>query len=609
MPVQSPSPAEPARRPGRWRSRRSLAVAGVVVLALVGGLLSWSLQSDQAPQKDAAPFYDAAINLATAPMIHYLGSSAASDSNWDMWVTSGGEQSGTFTAAGQRYGVLTVGGVTYVKPPQSDLELLDTSIPVSELQGRWLAGDSEVTGLLSSSLLTPEVLATELFSGFGHGATFPAVGAPAVQIDGRQALKAVLPDGVVYITASAPYQVLHVDPPPQSGSTSTSVFDGAVDAAYGADAASASALGQASLEPASQAAIDQTYGSLITQTKTLNNAPDIGVHTDYTETGDLNCSDADCTVEATVTTSTTSTQLAALSGGVSAVMTATVTVDGEPGGGCTQTQTLPINGTSTMTCDDPGVAGPVAQVKAQEQEEADAAEQDLSYTINFLADVGIEAMAEVEAQVTEQVGAEQAEQNAADQQAHQGDTSCSTNSFVAGTRVLMADGSTDSIQDVKVGDQVDNSDPYSPLVQQHTVTARHVTETDHDFVHLSVTAPNGQGGTVSVTANHLFYDMTTGAWTEANDLAAGDRLQTPGEVRPPSSRCVLTLLRPRPTTSRSTPSTPISWWRAPRRCWSTTAPPNLPARHRPRQRKRSARPRNSAGRRRNTSPNSPAALP
>lgn len=64
------------------------------------------------------------------------------------------------------------------------------------------------------------------------------------------------------------------------------------------------------------------------------------------------------------------------------------------------------------------------------------------------------------------------------------DTGC--NSFAAGTAVLMADGSQEPIQDVKVGNQVTNADPDSTAPQQHTMTAIHVTDTDTDFTSLSV---------------------------------------------------------------------------------------------------------------------------
>ncbi|MFC0432206.1 RHS repeat-associated core domain-containing protein [Kutzneria buriramensis] len=97
------------------------------------------------------------------------------------------------------------------------------------------------------------------------------------------------------------------------------------------------------------------------------------------------------------------------------------------------------------------------------------------------------------------------------------------NSFAAGTQVLMADGKTEPIQAIKVGDNVANSDPDSPSLQRHVVTAVHVTDTDTDFVSLAV-ATVGGSQTVTVTAHHLFWDDTTHSWTAAVDLRSGDKL-------------------------------------------------------------------------------------
>ncbi|WP_211763331.1 RHS repeat-associated core domain-containing protein [Kutzneria sp. CA-103260] len=107
--------------------------------------------------------------------------------------------------------------------------------------------------------------------------------------------------------------------------------------------------------------------------------------------------------------------------------------------------------------------------------------------------------------------------------------SCATgNSFAAGTPVLMADGSVKPIEDVKVGDTVENADVDSGVRQQHVVTAVHVTDTDTDFVDLAI-GPPGRQKTVTVTAHHLFWDATTHQWVDAADLRIGDQLDTPGD--------------------------------------------------------------------------------
>ena len=101
------------------------------------------------------------------------------------------------------------------------------------------------------------------------------------------------------------------------------------------------------------------------------------------------------------------------------------------------------------------------------------------------------------------------------------------NSFAGPTQVVMADGSTKAIQDIAVGDKVANAEPDSSTVQQHTVTAVHVTYTDRDFDDLTIATQTGSQ-TITVTAAHLIWDVTTQRWTEAGDLRIGDQLDTPG---------------------------------------------------------------------------------
>jgi hypothetical protein len=61
-----------------------------------------------------------------------------------------------------------------------------------------------------------------------------------------------------------------------------------------------------------------------------------------------------------------------------------------------------------------------------------------------------------------------------------------THSFTGSTRVLMADGSTKAIDQVRVGDTIANSVPGVAGVQAHKVTAVIVTHTDHDFVDVGI---------------------------------------------------------------------------------------------------------------------------
>lgn len=79
-----------------------------------------------------------------------------------------------------------------------------------------------------------------------------------------------------------------------------------------------------------------------------------------------------CTVTAIVTnTASTRAPTTVIGGQVTATMTATVSIDGVPAGGCTQVGSLPLNGTGSISCSDPEAgsifneANAIAKAKAR----------------------------------------------------------------------------------------------------------------------------------------------------------------------------------------------------------------------------------------------------
>src|SRR5262249_51240286 len=103
---------------------------------------------------------------------------------------------------------------------------------------------------------------------------------------------------------------------------------------------------------------------------------------------------------------------------------------------------------------------------------------------------------------------------------------CEPNSFTGSTHVLMADGSSKPLSKIKVGDRIANALPGEQpgtTDQAHTVTAVHVTHTDRDYTAVIVPGQSG-ASIVNGTARHLYWDVTTRAWTPANSLRIGDKL-------------------------------------------------------------------------------------
>ena len=101
-------------------------------------------------------------------------------------------------------------------------------------------------------------------------------------------------------------------------------------------------------------------------------------------------------------------------------------------------------------------------------------------------------------------------------------------SFAGNTPVLMADGNSKPINQVKPGDTVKNALPGSsarPHLENHKVTSLHVTKTDRSYVNVTVrTGSDSQ--TIVGTDHHLYWDATARAWTRADQLRVGHALQT-----------------------------------------------------------------------------------
>ncbi|WP_344449830.1 polymorphic toxin-type HINT domain-containing protein, partial [Actinocorallia aurantiaca] len=118
------------------------------------------------------------------------------------------------------------------------------------------------------------------------------------------------------------------------------------------------------------------------------------------------------------------------------------------------------------------------------------------------------------------------------------------NSFLAGTRVLMADGSSKPIERIRVGDLVWSTDPVSGAHSPRPVTRLITDEGVKRLVSLSADPFGRFGPTVTATANHPFWNPGARAWQNAGRLDRGTPLGTPG------GRTTLTDTRARTETTR-----------------------------------------------------------
>ncbi|WP_456095351.1 polymorphic toxin-type HINT domain-containing protein [Parafrankia elaeagni] len=103
---------------------------------------------------------------------------------------------------------------------------------------------------------------------------------------------------------------------------------------------------------------------------------------------------------------------------------------------------------------------------------------------------------------------------------------CVSNSFDGDTPVLLADGTTTPIADIRIGDRVLATNPDTGQTEPHTVTALIIGTGDKDLVDITVDTPTGPA-TLTATAGHPFWDTTDHEWVDAEDLTTSDTLRTP----------------------------------------------------------------------------------
>ena len=107
--------------------------------------------------------------------------------------------------------------------------------------------------------------------------------------------------------------------------------------------------------------------------------------------------------------------------------------------------------------------------------------------------------------------------------------SCRTNSFVPGTKVVMADGSGKPIEQVRVGDRVLATDPETGQTDARRVTDTIVGEGTKRLVAIDVVTMDSKAGSVTArivaTDGHPFYEVGLKKWIKAEDLKAGSKLR------------------------------------------------------------------------------------
>ncbi|MFE4830474.1 RHS repeat-associated core domain-containing protein [Streptomyces sp. NPDC056672] len=100
-------------------------------------------------------------------------------------------------------------------------------------------------------------------------------------------------------------------------------------------------------------------------------------------------------------------------------------------------------------------------------------------------------------------------------------------SFLPGTKVLLADGTTKPIEKVTPGDKVATTDAKTGRTVVREVAGTIVTEDDKHFSDLTVKTASGAAQALVATSTHPFWVESEQAWIKAGDLEPGMTLRTP----------------------------------------------------------------------------------
>ncbi|WP_412794201.1 polymorphic toxin-type HINT domain-containing protein [Streptomyces sp. MS06] len=99
-------------------------------------------------------------------------------------------------------------------------------------------------------------------------------------------------------------------------------------------------------------------------------------------------------------------------------------------------------------------------------------------------------------------------------------------SFTPSTAVLMADGETESISDIKAGEKVEAADPDTGKHEGPRRVDATLVNHDYDLVDLKIERADGSTGTLHTTAKHPYWDDTLHSWVPAGQLREGYALNT-----------------------------------------------------------------------------------
>ncbi|MEU6479348.1 hypothetical protein ABZ858_21135 [Streptomyces sp. NPDC047017] len=398
-PAHTSAPSREPETAPRRRWKTWTLVGAVIVVAMSAGLPALVTGGPDAEAatarllRDRAPFDQAPARLSAAPAPRYQDTAATGITARDITVTRSGTQFGS-TSDGVRemnQDVLRVGGKTYTRVKKAqDYERAAGEPRDPNAPGTWGRSGTGVDVLLGPVLgqfLAPADLAAVLGDALDGLKSLPGPDDPRqarLVVDGVPALRADTRAGSLVITKDKPYRVLRLEPykPSRAGApaapevTTGPLKDGD---SQGMD-----------LSPLSGRQADAMYATLETQTRKLDGAVDRGTVLTVSRDATLTCETGGCTVTEPFTGEVDPHTVTRVDrSGISATLSAVLTLDGHDAGECTGRRgDFPLTGNTvpgTLSCTAPATrtatsasaridamalpAGEAARLAGQEQQD------------------------------------------------------------------------------------------------------------------------------------------------------------------------------------------------------------------------------------------------
>jgi hypothetical protein len=340
------------------------------------------------PTRNQTPFDQALANLATARLLRYQDT-ADGAARRDITVTPSGTLFGSMGVGGRDLDqdVLHIGGITYTRGERADSDEMPDGVPQDpSAPGGWALADpgkSQNFDPILAQFPPPAELAADIWDAVDKLQTLPDPNdpdLPAEKVHGVLALRADTSAGSLLITRKKPYRVLRLEPYDVSDRSTdrlNHVHRGAWPPAGPRVTTGPLENGDSQgmdLSPMSGDQADTAYDSLEADTVRLDGAVDHGVEfTLGTTDGNVICRTDGCTVRQSFTGQLTAAAMPRITDGeVTALLRATVTIDGGDAGGYTggcssSRKTFSLAGDTVsgmLSCSDPEAGEIFAAINA-----------------------------------------------------------------------------------------------------------------------------------------------------------------------------------------------------------------------------------------------------